>query len=188
MNAKFVLVQARLGELEQQRRLCLEATTDATTALIAAASTAAAPAVATSELPRVRELEGHVAQLRSALRRATTDATPDGKGSRSPAVDGGSASPVKGDARSPAARSGPDQQGVQVTGDKKAVDTKSALAATQVQLRMARQLVLSEQDRASHAEVLLLTAVHAIAAIPTLGISFACAALDKESLKCCTRM
>ena len=142
-------MQARLGELEQQRRQCLEATTDATTALIAAASTAAAPLVATSELLKVRELEGQVAQLRSALRR-TTDATPDGKGVRSPAVDGGAASPVKGDSRVSA-----EQQGGQGTGDKKAVDAKSALAATQVQLRKARQLVLSEQDRASHAEVLL---------------------------------
>lgn len=65
-------------------------------------------------------------------------------------MDGGAASPVKGDARVSA-----DQQGGQGTGDKKAVDAKSALAATQVQLRMARQLVLSEQDRASHAEVQL---------------------------------
>ena len=57
MQTLYMHMQARLGELEQQRRMCLEATTDATTAIITAASTAAA----TPGNSRVRELEGQVA-------------------------------------------------------------------------------------------------------------------------------
>ena len=125
-------MQARLGELEQQRRMCLEATTDATTAIITAASTAAA----TPGNSRVRELEGQVAQLRSALRRAS-------------GTDGGSDAPGVG---SPVAGS-PSKGGSGNTAGEPGGKNKNAVAAAQVQLRMARQLVLSEQDRASHAEV-----------------------------------